>query len=312
MKQFSFYIDKIELRDLTELKVLSINNGGNPNMDEKYFEHIYFNNPSKSKSLWKVIVDSRIEGFATTNNFEICVDKKKYLCAMPQNVLTSLKLRGQGLFKKLYDCTEKDNLVNNKVDFFLTFTNALSTPIFINKFGYLRGRCPNLLLFPINLLNLFIKKNYKRIYEFDSIIFEKKYQFNNAISKSKEFYIWRYKLYDKKNLHIIATYDNEELIGYAIFIVQHKRGVNFLILSDIILYDLKKFAKVINVCKVYTSKNGFPFFIMFEMTYYQKKGLCSITLKNRFNFLVKGKTIKENDMLSNLNFNLFFGDLDII
>lgn len=311
-KNIDFSIEKIVHKDLPALKILSFNNGGSPNMDEHYFEHVYFNNPSNSKSLWKVVVDSEIEGFATTNNFDFCIDNKKCLCAMPQNVLTSLKLRGKGLFIKLYNQTEYDNLDNNKVAYFLTFTNNLSTPIFLNKFNYIKGKCPQLLIFIANPLKVSFTKKYRRIKDFNSINFDLQYQFDNALSKSKEFYLWRYKLYDKSKIHIISITEGNTIIGYAVFIIQKKKGVKFLILSDVIFYKQTDLKQIIEVCKTYTAKNFFPFFIMFDLDATIKKNKLTIILKDRFNFLVKGKTPEENEMLSKKNFNLFFGDLDIV
>ena len=311
-KNIDFSIEKIVHKDLPALKILSFNNGGNPNMDEHYFEHIYFNNPSNSQSLWKVVVNSEIEGFATTNNFDFCINNKKCLCAMPQNVLTSVKLRGKGLFNKLYHQTEYDNLNNKKVDYFLTFTNDLSTPIFLNKFSYIKGKCPQLLIFISNPLKVALKKKYRRIEDFNSINFDQQYQFDNALSKSKEFYLWRYKLYDKSKIHIISITENDTIIGYAVFIIQKKKGIKFLILADLIFYKQTDLLEIIEVCKIYTAKNFFPFFIMFDLNVNIKKNKSTIILKDRFNFLVKGKTPEENEMLREKSFNLFFGDIDIV
>ena len=307
-----FTIERIRIADLSALKVLSKNNGGNPNMDEHYFEHVYFNNPFHSQSLWKVVVDNEIEGFATTNNFEFVINSQKCLCAMPQNVLTSVRLRGKGLFNKLYNQTEYDNLNDRNVQYFLTFTNDLSTPIFLNKFGYYKGKCPMLLVFISNPLKLAVKKKYQRIENFNSINFTELYAFENALCKSKEFYIWRYKLYNKTNCHIISITDNNSIIGYAIFIVQKKKGIKFLILSDIISYKKENISQIIEVCKTYAIKNLFPFFIMFQLDVDMRKSMLTIKLKDRFNFLVKGSNIEENEMLSRKNFNLFFGDIDIV
>ena len=311
-QNIDFSIERIVHKDLPALKILSYNNGGNPNMDEHYFEHVYFNNPSNSQSLWKVVVNSKIEGFATTNNFDFRIDNKQCLCAMPQNVLTSVKLRGKGLFNKLYNQTEYDNLNNNKIDYFLTFTNDLSTPIFLNKFNYVKGKCPQLLIFVSNPLKVSFKKKYRRIEDFSSINFDQQYRFDNALSKSNEFYLWRYKLYDKNKIHIICITENNTIIGYAVFLTQKKKGVKFLILADIIFYKQTDLKQIIEVCKTYTAKNFFPFFIMFDLDANIKKNKLTIILKDRFNFLVKGKTLEENEMLSKKKFNLFFGDIDIV
>ena len=235
-----------------------------------------------------------------------------FLVAMPQNVLTSVKLRGKGMFNKLYYKTEHDNIQNNKVDYFMTFTNKLSTPIFLTKFGYLKGKCPDLLVFLSNPLHLIIKKKYCRIDSINSVRFDTSFKFNNSFNKSPEFYLWRYKLYDKKNLHIISIAEFGNIVGYAFFVSQKKKGIEFLILSDIISFNQEHLGLIIDQCKIYTAKNFFPFFMMFDLDNSTAKNIFTLTLKNRFNFLVKGKTLEESNMLSTKSFNLFFSDIDIV
>ncbi len=305
-----FVITRIDRSNIEEINNLALANGGSDKMQGGYFEHLYFNNPSNSNSLWKVTLDNKIEGFAITNNFKFFIDDKICNVALPQNVLTSVKLRGKGLFNKLYNKTELDNIETNEIDYFLTFTNELSTPIFLSKFGYSKGLCPNLLIFIFNPLHLITKAKYKRISNINEIDFERMVIYSNALYKSKEYFIWRYQFYDKNSLHILAIYDDSEIIGYVFFVKKRKKGISFLILADIVVYDLKNISKIINSSKNYVSRQLFPFSIMLNINF--NRNSLAITLKNRFNFLVKGKTKEETKDLSNKNFNLFFGDLDII
>ena len=99
------------------------------NTSSAYLRWWYFQNPSRSFSFVHVRKDGSIEGVATTNNFRIEIDAREVLAAMPQKVLTSEAVRGKGYFGRLYRETEADNIVQG-VDCFLTFTNAMSTPIF--------------------------------------------------------------------------------------------------------------------------------------------------------------------------------------
>ena len=138
------------------------------------------------------------------------------------------------------------------------------------------------------------------------------FRFNNALVKSYEFYLWRYKLYHTNDLHIISISDNGKILGYSFFIVQKKKGIKFLVLTDIICFDEKKMNLIIKQCKIYTASKHFPFFVMFDLEGYIPKTILTLKLKNRINFLVKGKTVQETKMLSNIKFNLFFGDLDIL
>ncbi len=61
---------------------------------------------------------------------------------MPQKVLTDANLRGQGVFGKVYSASEQ--ACRRGADFFLTVTNAASTPIFLGKFGYQRTAVPRM------------------------------------------------------------------------------------------------------------------------------------------------------------------------
>jgi hypothetical protein len=305
-----FTFRKLTLTDAIEIQNLALNNDGNKDLTESIIEHWYFKNPSGSNSLWKVILDEKIEGYATTNNFRYNINEKDCWVALPQNVLTSTKIRGKGAFGKLYFKTEIENIEENKVDYFLTMTGAMSTPIFLNKFGYLRGRSPSLLMKFFTPTLLFSKKKYKKTEDLNSIIYTTNFSFNNSRQKSFEYFMWRYGNCTKKNLKLISIFEKEELIGYAFLIVKKKFGIKFLILADIICEKKENVPLVIDACHVYATKSFFPFMTMFEISCNCKKSGINLVLKNRFNFLVKGKTKEDTEMLSSLNFNFFLGDLD--
>ena len=185
-KEFQF--QQIKEADFPEIEKLAIENGGNSSLNVNALKHQYFNNPSKSFTFWKVVGQNKIEGYATTNNFQFILENKKIFVGMPQNVLVSEFVRGSGLFGKLYNLTEKENREEKSIDTFLTFTNEISTPIFIKKFKYLRGMCPDL-TFYISFIH-FLKKdlNYvflKTISEIDFDSFKVPIQLNNSIIKNK-------------------------------------------------------------------------------------------------------------------------------
>jgi len=309
-----FTLSKIIQADKTEMKKLAYNNGGNQNLTEEYIEHWYFNNPSNSYSLWKVLVNGAIEGFATTNNFKFYIDGKECLVAIPQNVLTSTNFRGKGLFEKLYFRTEIENIKENKVDCFLNLwaNNSMSTPIFLNKLGYSEGMCPSLLLTPFNLYDLFSKSKYERLSNLDSIKFSSIYRFNNAMEKTKAHIRWRYSKYSQENLHVISVKEDQKVIGYAFLKVEKREGLKILILMDIICERAENVPLIIDACFIYTSKNFFWGLLMFDIPFKLRKRIFQISIKERFKFLVRGNTQEETDRLSRTKFTLFFGDLDFV
>jgi hypothetical protein len=51
---------------------------------------------------------------------------------------------------------------------------------------------------------------------------------------------------------------------------------------------------------------------MFSGAFKIKKRIFRLRIKNRLNFLVKGKTLEITTQLSKVDFNFFFGDLDMV
>ncbi len=311
-----YLLEKINETDKNELALLALETENNKRFNAEFIQHWYFDNPSNSFSLWKVVVNNKIEGYATSNNFKYKINGQDTKVAMPQNVLTSLKTRGKGLFNKLYFKTEADNINEKNINVFLTFTNSLSTPIFINKFNYLRGKCPIVFFNFFSIANFFRKDNFrllKSIDEIDASFFRKAYHFDNAAIKDESYYKWRYHQYTKKNLHIIAVFDKKNILGYSFLKVEKRRGIKFLILMDIIAIDLFSISAIIAASFVFSSKKFYAGTVLFNLEANNiGKKIFRLKLKERFNFLVKGENDNHSKILSKIDFNMFFSDLDIV
>ena len=305
-----FILSKIDLADIDELQLLAKENDGNTDLSKKNFTHWYLDNPIRSNSMWKVSVQNKIEGYATTNNFYYNIDGKDYLVALPQNVLTSENVRGKGLFGKLFYKTEEDNVNENKVDFFLTSTNSSSTPIFLKKFGYSRAVCPPILIKPLNVVNFFKKKTYSIIDDVSQINLQLHYNLPNSRTKDIAYFKWRYSQCKKENLTIILVKKEEEIIGYAFLISKLKHGIKTLLLADIIAAKEENIFLIIQSAEQFASNKLAVALLMFDITYSNKRKRPGFSLKNRFNFLAKGKSEEETLKLSQKPINYFFGDLD--
>lgn len=301
---------KITAKDVPSLYELALENGGNKDFTLNNFTHWYLSNPTQSNSMWKVLQNEEIEGYATTNNFIYTINGKDNLVALPQNVLTSEKIRGKGLFGKLYFKTEDENLNLNNVDFFLTSTGGMSTPIFLQKFGYLRALCPDIVAILPSPLKIFSPKKYRLIDSLKTIQFNDVFNLKNSRKKDLEYFKWRYSNIDRRLLKILEVSDAGSILGYAFLVVQKKYGIKTLILADILSDKEENILSIIEACHVYTSKNLFFALLMFKLTLKNNKQRFQLSIKNKFNFLVKGKTEKETLELSYLPLNFFFGDLD--
>jgi GNAT superfamily N-acetyltransferase len=136
------HIREAERADLDALAAF-MRSQGSGGADADYLAHWYMHNPSGSASVVIGEMDGRIVGMATTNDHRFHRLGETALVAMPQKVLTDASVRGQGIFGKLYRAAEEACIARG-ADFFLTVTNAASTPIFLGRFGYTRLPSPPL------------------------------------------------------------------------------------------------------------------------------------------------------------------------
>ena len=210
------------------------------------------------------------------------------------------------IFKKL-----KLNVKKN-VNFYITFTNKLSTPIFLKKFNYVRGKCPNIIIIPT--INFYFKKiNINRVYKFDKIYLSKynSKKYNNAIYKDEEYFKWRYEKSIFDDLHILEFKENEVIEGYVIIKFSYRKKIKVCYLLDTIgefnsqtLKKLKKYIFFNNTYLLLILENDQLQFI--------NKNKIYLKFKNQFNFLVKEISENKKFKLSKINLNLSFGDIDFI
>lgn len=313
--EFEYRLEKVQESDCSEIEVLAHNNGGNKRLNLSFVKHWYFNNPSGMFSFWKAMVDESIEGYAATNNFVYSINGKPVNVAMSQNVLTSEKVRGRGLFNKLYYQTESENTEAHAVEAFLTYTNSFSTDIFLKKFGYSRGKCSDLLFYPFHPLLAFAKKNWTEIEQINADAEQKIaniYHFDNAMLKNWNHLKWRYRNYQPGELRIIEVNHKTGIAGFAILKIQKKKGIKMLLLMDLVATTPSAIKTLIASCVQFASAKKFAGLLMYDLhNEPTPKTWYKLRLKNRFNFLVKGLSTEQTHQLSITNFNMFFGDMDI-
>lgn len=172
-----------------------------------YLRWWFFENPARLFSFFVLKVDGLISGMATMNGFKFATPDGHKLVGMPQKVLVRKELRGKGYFGELYFSSERDNL-QKKSDFFLTFTNAASTPIFLGKFGYKRGICPDVVVIPFDPGALLKTARCSVVEAIDPAPgFAASLQFENGIVKDREFMSWRYSLFRAEQYVILRVED---------------------------------------------------------------------------------------------------------
>ena len=202
MPNSKYEIRPVGSAELNEVSDFIAIENENESMSSSYLIWWYFQNPFKSWSFFKVLFNDNICGISTTNNFIFNYNESSVKVAMPQKVLTAKSMRGKGLFSKAYFASEEHN-ISEGVDFFLTFTNAASTPIFIDKFKYSKGISPKLYFLLSSPIHLFCSNKVRAVDDFNARFFSgKTYKTSNSILKDLKYFQWRY-LTNNPNQYII-------------------------------------------------------------------------------------------------------------
>ena len=287
-------------------------------------EHLikwYCDNPFNSSSIILCELDGEFHGLSSTNNFMMNIEGEMKLVAFPQKVLTSEKIRGKGVFKELYRLNERDDIDNENVDCFLTFTNEMSTQIFLNKFGYVRGGCPLIAVLPslpyysitrdvtVKVVDKF-NENYLREIELSFDL--------NSILKDAKFIAWRYThVLDPKGVgyHILEIKKRDEIVGYSVVKRHSLMYTPWFYLMDVICSSSEHVAKIIAATRDHVRSKwalGMVAIVNDQNRPYFEQTKFKMVFNNKLNFLVKGSDSNETHDLSQVQFNFSFGDLDFI
>lgn len=281
-------------------------NGGD--IDASYLQHWYFDNPSRSASLMLGWVESSLVGMATTNDhyFERLGEGPR-LVAMPQKVLVDASARGKGYFGKLYKASEAA-CSERGAEFFLTVTNAASTPIFLKRFGYQRLPSPTLVALGARPG----KVQYSEVAEVlhaASPALSSKWR----MCKDEEHYSWRYASTSVSKHRILRISAAGKALGTAVLRPLRKGGLPFLLLMDLLPERAEFGAPLLSaVRRIAWEHRAVGVLALGEdhQRPWLREQFPRLARNSGFNLLVKGKNEAHTQQLTSHSFELAFGDLD--
>lgn len=305
--------------DIPSLSALiNVENDGKTTSD--YIEHWYWKNPFGSHSIIVCEDHGTIKGLASTNNFRWVLHGDLKRVGFPQKVLTSEEIRGQGYFGQLYLQNEKDNFLSQEVDFFLTFTNAASTPIFLKKLGYAKGMSPAVALLPSWPSVGKVQGKVRHVTHFDDHFLTrwKPWVVANALDKTSTYIQWRYDRAaspDGEPYELLEFSDETAIKGYAVLKRTVKAGLRMFYLADVITDRSAYVSELITASRRFARKHGaFGLFLLEndQTRPYLSSSVIKWVMKDKLNFLVKGQTEEQTNALSITPFHFWFGDLDFV
>ena len=313
-------VDRIRIRplmkeDLPALAELISRENSDGEISSSYLEHWYYGNPVGSFAAAVAIRGGTIQGVATTNNFRFQKGEESVLVGMPQKVLTSRVIRARGVFGRLYFETERINFEEEGVDFLVTFTNAASTPIFLNRFGFARGASPRLSLLPADPTGVVRRRRHRRVEGFDAEFLTRDLiQMPEGLEKNGAFYQWRYGGACSGSYVKLQIGGEHDRTGYVVLRKVRKRGLPVYLLMDLVATDIDSLPDFFRQAQRFAAASGAVGILCFRNPFTEigTSGRLTLPAGRPFNFLVKGRSDQHTTELVDARFSLSFGDVDFL
>ena len=280
-----------------------------PRSSVEYLRHWYFHAPVKGGTVIVGERDGAVIGMATMTAHRFQQGHSTALVAMPQKVLTDSALRGQGIFGKLYRASESACLEKG-ADFFLTVTNAASTDIFLNKFGYVRLPSPRMAV----MLPLFGKVETRSPIAADVVTSTASKESDVwRMMKDSAHHQWRFIDHPLREYVMASCSMKGEELGVVFLKRIKKKGVPVMLLLDMVPRYEARLPQLLRAARKLTWKHrAFALLCLHEETFAQaiKDNSPIAQRSSGFNFLVKGKDDAHTRELASQRFEISFGDLD--
>lgn len=227
---------------------ITMENYGDIEISNKDFlQWQYFNNPA-GKALIKLAKsdDNEVVGQYVIIPMKIKVNEEIVDSTLSLNTLTRKDYRGKGIFTKLADAVYK-KCEEDKLEFTYGFPNPNSYPGFVKKLGFTDLGSLPLMVYPLNIEKLLLKrfnsnllsklggifngifniciKNDECIQikeidgdlrDFDMFWDEIKGKYKVIGVRNSDYIKWRYKDIPMREYHIIGAYKNKKLVAYVV------------------------------------------------------------------------------------------------
>ncbi len=277
-------------------------------VDPDALRHWYLDNPAGSSTVMIGRINDRIVGMSTTNDHRFHGPDGEVLVAMPQKVLTDPELRGRGIFQRLYQATEQAGR-NKGVGFFLTVTNAASTPIFLSRFGYARLPAPGMMVFPVAL-----GRPAGQVADSagDEASWAEVPTGSWHMVKDDAHLRWRYARPGPG--HRQYTFDHGTGIGRLVLKRMVRKGVPVMLVLELLGTDAEARHRTLLNARRLALHSGCPVLLALRTAALVEaaRGMWQLPLSSGLNLLVKGRDAAHTQRLLTQRFELAFGDLDFL
>jgi len=277
-------------------------------VDPGALRHWYLDNPAGSSTVMIGRIEDRIVGMSTTNDHRFQGPDDEVLVAMPQKVLTDPELRGKGIFQRLYQATEEAGW-NKGVGFFLTVTNAASTPIFLTRFGYSRLPAPRMMMFPVALGR---PVGQVADGEGDQVAWTEVPSEAWHMVKDGAHLRWRYARPGPD--HRQYTFDHGTGQGRVVLKRMVRKGVPVMLVLELLGTDAEARRRTLLNARRLAFRGGCPVLLALRTAAVVEaaRGMWHLPVSSGFNLLVKGRDAAHTQRLVAQRFELAFGDLDFL
>jgi GNAT superfamily N-acetyltransferase len=269
--------------------------------------HWYFRNPVGGAHIVVGRIEGKVVGMAAASDHIFSGPGGERLVSMPQKVLTDRAHRGKGIFGRLYRALE-EGCRRRGVGFFLTVTNQVSTPIFLETFGYRRLPTPRAVLLPgwVGRLDPPIAAAWPP--------FPGRHPGDGTwrMLKDDAYYRWRFSGdgqagYVRHRVARAGRYRGEIYLKRV-----QKRGMPLMLLLDAVPVGADDVPELLRAARILALRHRSIGLLLLERAEFATalRKIPRLGLSSRFNLLVKGLDESQTHELAGGSFELALGDLD--
>lgn len=232
---------------------------GTTQLSDAEFAWWFERNPAGEGIVSLAVDGGEVVGVAAMSFFRTVLDNAVTRLAIPVNVATDPRYRGQGVFSTL-ERENEDAAAETGAPLTVTFPNAASYPIFVNRLGWvdlprlrlwarplragavlryslgkpgMRGRLRDPEDVPRAIRGLAVRAVERFGPDFDELGRRAAGGYGNHFARDAEYFNWRY-LESPRDYRCFAAFRAEDLVGVAVVGHTFKHGVSAGFLADLV------------------------------------------------------------------------------
>lgn len=196
-------------------------------------------NPVGNTNVCLAVAGGEVIGVSCQNAFRMRLAGRDQIVSFPLNVLTKAEHRGRGIFSRL-ELASEEYAERSGASLLLSFPNAASTPIFLERLGWLALTAPRLLARPCSVLRRRARlpvtiHPVQTVDHWADEIWAENDDLDRCMVRDSAYLTWRFIQCPDSNYRVFVVRDRNEIVGYMITGTTVKRRIPIAYIASALL-----------------------------------------------------------------------------